>query len=190
MKKNFILSAAIAMLAMAFTVSAQKVPADFSGKWSLDISKSKLTDREKASIESQTLTVTQTAVDIKIAPTIKRMAPPAGGPPAGGGGGGRMGGGGMGGGGGDAAMTYSLGKEMTVDQQMGPNTVPVKMGSKWDGSKLVLTSSRTFSGPQGEITTTTKETWELGADGKTLTVSREATTPRGSESSTKVFTKG
>lgn len=191
MKKNFVLIAAVVMLAMAFTASAQKAPADFSGTWSLDLAKSKLSDREKATIESQTWTVTQGASDIKIEPSTKRMAPPAGGPPAGGpppggGGGGR---GGFGGGGGDVPMTFALGKKTTVDQQFGQNTIPVEMGAKWDGAKLVLTTSRTFSGPQGEITSTTKETWELGADGKSLTVKRESNTPRGSESSTKVFTK-
>lgn len=188
MKKNFVFAAAVAVLGMAFTVSAQKAPADFSGKWNLDLAKSKLTDREKASIESQTITVTQTAADIKLETATKRVAPPAGapagGPPGGGGGGGMMGGGGA-----PAPQIFQLGKETTVEQTMGQNTVPVKMGSKWDGSKLVLSTSRTFSGPNGEMTSTTKETWELGADGKTLTVNREAVSPRGTDTTTKVFTK-
>ncbi len=187
MKKNFVFAAAIALLAMAFTVSAQKAPADFSGKWNLDLAKSKLTDREKASIESQMMTVAQTAADIKIETATKRVAPPAGAPaggPPGGGGGGMMGGGGA-----PAPQVFQLGKETTVEQTMGPNTVPVKMGSKWDGFKLVLSTSRTFSGPNGEMTSTTKETWELGADGKTLTVNREAVSPRGTDTTTKVFTK-
>lgn len=185
MKKNFVFAAAIAVLALGFTVSAQKAPADFSGKWSLDMSKSKLSDREKASIESQTMTVTQTATDIKFEMATKRMAPPAGSPV---GGGGRMGGGG-GMGGGDMAQTYALGKETTTEQQMGPNTVPVTMGSKWDGSKLVLTRSSVFNGPNGEVKNSSKETWELGADGKTLTVNREATGMQGTTTTTKVFTK-
>jgi len=108
MKKNFVLAAAIAMLAMAFTASAQKAPADFSGKWNLDLAKSKLTDREKTSIESQTVTITQTAADIKIETDTKRMAPAGGAPPAGGppgGGGVRMGGGG----GAQGPQTFTLG---------------------------------------------------------------------------------
>lgn len=190
MKKNLILAAAFAILAMAFTVSAQKVPADFSGKWNLDLAKSKLSDREKTTIESQTVTVTQTAADIKIETATKRMAPPAGtpagGPPPGGGmggGGGRMGGGG------DMPATYPLGKETTVDQQMGPNTVPVTLGSKWDGSKLVVWRSSTFNGQNGEVKNTSKETWELGADGKTLTVNAERSGMQGTTTTTKVFTK-
>ena len=190
MKKNFVLAAALALSVMAISASAQTAPTDFSGKWALDLAKSKLTDREKASIESQTLTVTQTATDIKIETATKRLAPPAGAPaggPPGGGGGGRMGGGG--GMGGDMPATYALGKETTTEQQMGQNTVPVTLGSKWDGSKLILTRSSTFTGPMGEVKTTSKETWELAADGKTLTVNSERTSPRGTDSTTRVFTK-
>ena len=189
MKKNFVLAVAVALCAMAISASAQKAPADFTGKWNLDLTKSKLTDREKTSIESMTYTVTQSATDIKVEIATKRAAPPAGAPaggPPGGGGGGGMGGGG----GAPAPQTFVLGKETTVDQQMGQNTVPVKMGSKWDGSKLILSTSRTFRGPNGEVTSTTKETWELGADGKTLTVNREAVSPRGTDATTRVFTKG
>src|SRR5688572_19142350 len=126
MHRKFVFSAAIALLAMAFTVSAQKAPADFSGNWSLDLAKSKLTDREKQAIESQTITVTQTAADIKIETDTKRIAP-AGGVPAGGGGGAPAGGGGGGrpAGGGGMAMTFTLGKETTVEQTRGQMTVPV-----------------------------------------------------------------
>ncbi|HVF47909.1 MAG TPA: hypothetical protein VNA17_10120 [Pyrinomonadaceae bacterium] len=192
MKRKFVFAAIASLFVMAVSVSAQKAPADFSGKWNLDLAKSKLTDREKTSIESQTWSVTQTATEIKIEPSTKRTAPPAG-APAGGGGGGRMGGGGggrMGGGGGDMASTYPFGKETTVEQQMGPNTVPVTMGSKWDGSKLVLWRSSVFNGPNGEVKNSSKETWELGADGKTLTVTAERSGMQGPTTTTKVFTKG
>lgn len=200
MKKNFVLSAAVAVLALAFTVSAQKAPADFSGKWNLDLAKSKLSDREKTSIESQTVTITQSAADIKFETETKRMAPPAGGPPPGGGtpgaggpppGGGMGGGGGrMGGGGGMAGpQTFPLGKETTTEQQMGPNTVPVTSGSKWDGSKLMTWRSSTFNGPNGEVKNTSKQTLELGADGKTLTMTTEQSGMQGTTTSTKVFAK-
>lgn len=183
MKRKFVLAAIVSLFAMAVSVSAQKAPADFSGKWNLDLAKSKLTDGEKASIESQMWTVTQTGTEIKIEPSTKRMAPPAG-APAGGGGGGRMGGGG------EMASTYPFGKETTVEQQMGPNTVPVTIGSKWDGSKLVLWNSRVVNTPNGEIKISNKEIWELSADGKTLTVNIERS-GRGPApvATTKVFTK-
>jgi hypothetical protein len=157
------------------------------------------------------LTVAQTAKDIKVDTATKRPdpnsmpvgAPPAGGPPAGGpppggapgaGPGRGMGGRGMGGGFGmgDGSVTYSLeGKETKVEMD-GPNgKMPViyKGTQEADGS-LKLSSSRTFSGGMGEITMTTKETWTLSADGKTLTIDRENTTPRGAQTSKLVFTKG
>ena len=46
-----------------------------------------------------------------------------------------------------------------------------------------------MGGPNGEVTISTRETWELAADGKTLSVNREQTTPRGPNSSTMVFVK-
>ncbi|MGE3467734.1 MAG: hypothetical protein AB7J13_12455, partial [Pyrinomonadaceae bacterium] len=175
--KNFVLAAAITLLATAITVSAQKTP-DFGGKWTLDVAKSKLGDRNM--IESQTLAVTQTDKDIKIETATKRTAPPAGR-----GGGGRMGGGG------DMAVTYSLdGKETKIERQGPQGAIPVMLKGKFDGGKLHLSQSSTFSGPNGEITMTTKETWELGADGRSLTVTTERTTMRGTDSTTRVFTKG
>ncbi len=188
MKRSIVFAAFLSLFVLATMASAQKAPTDFGGKWNLDLAKSKLTDREKQTIESQTITVTQTAADIKIETDTKRMAPPAGATPPGGGGGG----GGRPGGGGGAAgpQTYPLGKEATSDQQMGQNTVPVTMGGKWDGSKLVLTRSSTFMGPNGEVKSVTKQTFELGADGKTLTVNSENTGMQGTTTSTKVYSKG
>jgi len=179
MRSKFVF-AALASLILATAVVAQKAP-NFSGTWTLDVSKSKLGDRNN--IESQTLTVTQTDKDIKIETATKRTAPPAGG---GGGGGGR----GFGGGG-DMPATYTLdGKEMKMDVPgPGGNTIPVTMTGKVDGGKLLLSRASTFNGPNGAISTSSKETWELSADGKTLTVNTERTSPRGTDTTTKVFTK-
>jgi hypothetical protein len=180
MKKLFFATAVVCLFALA--AFAQKAP-NFGGTWTLDVSKSKLGDRNN--IESQTLTVTQTDKDVKIETATKRTPPPAN---AGGGGG--MGGGRMGGGG-DMPMTYTLdGKEMKMDMAgPGGNTIPVSMTGKVDGGKLYLTRSSTFNGPNGAMTSTTKETWELSGDGKTLTISTERTSPRGTDTTTKVFTK-
>jgi len=171
MKKNMLLAAMFSLFVFAVAASAQT---NFSGKWSLDVSKSKLGDRN--SIESQTLTVTQTDKEIKVETATKRAESAAGGR-------GRFGGG-------DGATTYSLaGKEtsVSVDGPMGP--MPVALTAKFDGGKLHLSQARTFNGPNGEVKVTTKDTWELGADGKTLTVNRESTSPRGSNSTTFVYTK-
>lgn len=184
MKKNLLFTAVAVLFAMSVSVSAQK-SGSFSGTWTLDVSKSKLGDRNN--IESQTLTVAQTDKDIRVAAQTKRSAPPAG-APGGGGGGGRMGG--PGGPGGESSTTYNLdGKEVTIEQETPMGKVPVKMSGKADGAKLKLASSRTFNGPNGEITTTTKETWSLSDDGNTLTVEREMTSPRGTNSTTSVYTR-
>jgi hypothetical protein len=54
---------------------------------------------------------------------------------------------------------------------------------------LSLSKSMTFSTPQGEMTQLTKEAWSLSPDGKTLTVVRDQSSPRGSASYTLVFVK-
>ena len=95
-------------------------------------------------------------------------------------------------GGGDATTVYSLDGKETIGEAEGPmGKMPVtyKAAVGSDGT-LVLSNSRSFNGPMGEIKLTTKETWKLSPDGKTLTVERETTTPRGAQSSTFVFVKG
>ena len=181
--KMIVLTLAICLSAVG--VYAQK--ADFSGKWTLDVAKSKLGERNN--IESQTLTVAQTANDIKIDTATKRTPPPGGGAPGGGGGAG--GGGGMGRGG-DGSATYVLDGKDAKSEIAGPGgaMVPVTTNGKLDGGKLVISRASTFNGPNGAITSTLKETWELSADGKTLTVTSERTSPRGTDTTTKVFVKG
>lgn len=190
MKKLLFLTAAVCLFAIS--VFAQKT--DFSGTWTLDVSKSKLDERARASIESMTMSVTQTDKELKVATVTKRVAPAAG-APAGTPGSGTGGGGGMGRGGGfgsgDSANTYSLdGKETTVEVD-GPNgKIPVKLKATIEANGTAkLSSSRTFTTQMGDVTASTNESWSLSADGKTLTVSREQTTPRGTNSSTLVFAK-
>jgi hypothetical protein len=170
---------------MAVGVSAQD-KGNFSGHWELDTSKSKLDER--ARIQAMTLDVAQTATDVKVQSKTTRAPRPEGAPGGNGQGGGMGRGGGFGGG--DSAMTYSLnGKETTVQQDSPMGQVPVTLKAKIDGGKLNLSSSRTFNGPNGEVSISTKETWSLSDDGKTLTVEREQTSPRGTNSSTLVFAK-
>jgi hypothetical protein len=183
MKKTFFAAALCCMLSIA--AFAQAKTADFSGTWTLDVSKSKLDER--ARIESMTLTVVQTAKDIKVDTKTTRAPRPEGSD----GGGNRMGGGGRGGfGGGDTSFTYTLdGKATTIQQESPMGQVPVSLTGKLDAGTLNLSSSRTFNGPNGEVTATTKDTWTLSPDGKTLTVNRESVNPRGTNSSTMVFVK-
>ena len=181
MKKLFFLSAVFCLLAVS--AFAQKGP-DFSGTWTLDAGKSKLDER--ARVESMTMTVAQTAKDIKVETATKRLPPPADAPQ---GGMGRGAGGGMFGGA-EGATTYTLdGKETTIQQDTQRGPVPVKLTGKIDGGKLLLSRVTTFNGPNGELQITNKETWTLSGDGKTLSVDREMTSPRGTNTSTLVFVK-
>lgn len=186
MRKLLFLTAAVFLLSLpAF---AQDNKASFSGTWKLEASKSKLDER--ARIESMTMTVTQTDKELKVETATKRLPPPADAPQGGPGGrGGGMGRGGFGGG--DGTSVYSLdGKETTVQQESPMGSIPVKLkASKESDGSLKLSSSRTISGQMGEMTITTKEKWSLSSDGKTLTVERDQSTPRGTNSSTMVFVK-
>ena len=194
MKKNFVLAIAVALFAMAISASAQKAPADFSGTWNLDTAKGSL-GPQGASIKSQTLTIKQEGNSIKLSTKTERNPPPVDAPAGGGagGGGGRPGGGGFGGGGGgDQSFTLD-GKEMSMDMPAGPNgaTPPMKMTGKWDGSKVVLNTVTTRTGQDGTPSTTTrKSTYDLGAGGKSLTVTTDSESPRGKNSTTSVYAKG
>jgi hypothetical protein len=186
-KVSFLLSFVFLLSLSAFAQS------NFSGTWELDKSKSKLDERMAKMIEGQTLIVSQTEKEFKVETKTKRVAPPEGGAMMGGGGNRpAMGGGGMGGGrGGDGTSTYTLdGKEKTVqiDSPMGQQPVVFKGNAEKDGS-LKLSQTRTFNGPNGEMTMSTKEQWTLSADGKTLTVKRDTESPRGNSSSESVYQK-
>ncbi len=183
---------AIFTMVFAATVSAQNKAADYSGKWNLDVSKSKLDERSR--IESMTLTVSQTDKELKVESSVKRAESQDGGGdqrragmPNGGGMGGMRRGGGFGG---DGTTVYTLdGKETTNDMSgaMG-GKMSLKAKTEKDG-KLTLLQTREFETPMGTMSMKTTETWSLSADGKTLTVKRESETPRGTNLSEMVFTK-
>ena len=88
-------------------------------------------------------------------------------------------------------MIYRLdGKESSIETEGPMGKMPVKLKANLDSDgKLKLSSSSTFSTQMGEISITTKETWELADGGKTLKISRTMETPRGTNSSELVFTK-
>ena len=188
MKKLFFLAGVVALFsASAFAQGAGKVTTkDFTGTWVLDVSKSKLDER--ARIESMTMTVAQTDKELKVTTETKRQAPPADAAGGSGGGGGR--GGGRGFGGGDGTTVYSLdGKETTTQRETPMGSIPVKHTAMLDQGRVRVSSSSTFTGQNGEVTMTTKEAWSMSDDGKTLTVERESTSPRGTSTWTMVFVK-
>jgi hypothetical protein len=189
MKQKTILMAAMCVLLFGISVFAQS-KTDFSGEWTLDVSKSKLDERMR--IESGTIKVAQTDKDITYTTDFKRTPRPDG--AGGGNGGGGNGGGGMRGGGGmggSQAMTFTLDGKETSMEVPGPqgSTSTAKLQSEWDGSKLKLTSKRTFNTPNGEMTLTTKETWETVDGGKGLKVVRESESPRGNQTAEFYYAK-
>ncbi|MGI8470264.1 MAG: hypothetical protein ACR2N3_17630 [Pyrinomonadaceae bacterium] len=187
MKQKVFLMAALCVLFSAAAAFAQ-TKTDFSGNWTLDVSKSKLDERQR--IESGTMNVTQTANDITFKTDFKRTPRPDSGGGNGQGGGNGMGRGGMMGGGANQPVTYTLdGKEMTSQAGSTDRPSTAKMQAKWDGGKLNLTSVRTFTTPNGDVSTTLKETWELADGGKTLKVHRETESPRGTQTSDFYYTR-
>ncbi|MDQ6786167.1 MAG: energy transducer TonB [Acidobacteriota bacterium] len=195
MKKVSVLAAVFCLFLAAGAAFAQEKAANFAGTWQLDVAKSKLGERMR--VESGTLTVTQTDKNLTVATDFKRAPRPEGDgamPPSGNGGmrqGGGRGAGMMGGG--NGTVTYSLdGKEMTVESET-PSDMPsakttLKAKIEKDG-KLKLNSTRTFNGQMGEMTIKTSETWELLDGGKTLKITRDTESPRGSQTSEMYFTK-
>lgn len=175
MKKNLVL-AAFSLLVFTLAASAQKAT-DFSGTWNLDLAKSTLGEREKASIESQTLSVTQTATDIKVETTTKRTAPTAGGPPGGGRGGMGLA---------DGSVTYTFdGKEVKSEMTTQMGSMQVSTKAKLDIGKLEIT--RTVTTPMGDRVSSEK--WTLGTDGTLSIASQRPNRDGGMDTTTKVFSK-
>jgi hypothetical protein len=61
----------------------------------------------------------------------------------------------------------------------------VKSTAKWEGSSLVIETTREFNG----MTITTKEVRTLSADGKTMTVDSTSQTPQGEVKRKVVYAK-
>jgi hypothetical protein len=181
MKKHILFTTILSLLLLAVSASAQKAT-NFAGTWTLDIANSRISDREKAAIEFQSLTVVQSEKDVNVTTTTKRIAPPGAekgaGPSS------------------AASMPSTISSAFTFDgketvvSSSGPDgkAMPVKTSSKWEGSKLILTTTRTHGSPEGEITTVQKDTWDLAPDGK-LIIRRDNISPQGTSTTARVYTK-
>jgi hypothetical protein len=164
--KKFVFLLSIVCL---FAMSAFAQTPSFAGDWKLDTSK--LDERRAAMIESQTMKVEQTDKEIKSTTTIVQKA------------GAQTNGRGMGPGG---TNTYKLdGSEVVTERDTPNGKVSIKTTTKLNGNKLEI--SNTFPGPNGDVTN--KTTWELSADGKTLTVKSTRMTPNGEVTIESVYNK-
>lgn len=154
------------------TLSAFAQTPKFSGEWTLDKAKSKLDKQQSALLEKQTLLVEQTEKEIDV--TVKTN---------------QIGGENtidIGGG----KKTYPLdGKEVTSETNTQIGIVVSKFKGEIKDGKLKLDSTRTFNTSNGDVSLITKDAWELSADGKTLTIKREAESPQGKISSELVYLK-
>jgi hypothetical protein len=175
MKKHILFATMLSLFVLAGPTFAQTA-ANYAGTWTLDVAKSRISDREKAAIEFQSLTVVQSDKDVVVTTSTKRVAPPgaqtAPGPFS-------------------SSSTFTFDGKETVVSVNGRDgkPMPVRTSSTWDGSKLVLTTSRTHGSPQGEITTVQKDTWDLTPDGKTLIIRRDQTGPEGTTTTARVYTR-
>src|ERR671912_396045 len=75
MKKHILFTTMLSLFVLAVSASAQTAT-NFAGTWTLDIAKSRISDREKAAIELQSLTVVQSDRDVIVTTSTKRVTPP------------------------------------------------------------------------------------------------------------------
>ena len=75
MKKHILFTTMLSLFVLAVSASAQSAT-NYAGTWTLDIAKSRISDREKAAIEFQSLTVVQSEKEVMVTTSTKRVAPP------------------------------------------------------------------------------------------------------------------
>ncbi len=178
MRKSIMFGALLSLFVLAGAVSAQS---NYAGDWKLDKENSELGERSR--VKSMTMNVTQNDDELTYERKVEREERDG----AGGRGRGRRG---MRGGGNAGPVTFKLdGTETSTDVDRGFATGKVTRKAEEKEAALLLTTKSVFDTPRGEMKITSVETWSLAEDGKTLTVSAETETPRGSRSSKLVFTK-
>ena len=85
---------------------------------------------------------------------------------------------------GERTTTYKLdGSEFTIPGPRGDARAKARV----EGSQILIESTSTFEGPNGAMTITSKETWEI-QDGS-LVITTVYTTPRGDRTTKRVYDK-
>lgn len=182
MRKIFFAAGLVAALMFTLAVSAA-APTNFAGTWSLDKGKSQNLNRRLQGADSVSWTITQDDKKITIEEKVTGGETAGGAPGGGGGGGGRGGfGGPMG------PRSYNL-DGSDVAFEMGPAKGTRKSSWSSDSKTLELTTKSTFTGPNGEQTSTSTDKLQLSDDGKVLTVNSHRESQRGPQDSTLVFSK-
>lgn len=170
---------AIASFALALSVAvslaaASKTP-DYSGKWVLDRAASKNLPPMFERISSHKIDVSQTPQKFTVAVDITRGE---GAPPM------------------KQTLDFDLtGKstqtETTARTPEGEIKLPMTIkGNVREDGRIEVTEERELPTPNGPMKGSTYELWDVSADGKTLTVHRKDTMPRGTFEYDMVFTRG
>jgi len=149
------------VLLLAASATAQDAKPDFSGKWSLDIAKSDFGAAPPP--ESIVHVIEHKEPSLKVSST---QTGPQG--------------------------TVTNTRNLTTDGKENANTMramgteqAIKSTTKWDASKLVTALKVDFQGMTADIL----DSWELSADGKVLTISRQFKTTQGDFTQKTVFNK-
>ena len=162
MKRFLTISSIICLLMLSAQAGA---PANFSGTWSLDKSKSEGLQGRMAQADV-TMTVTQDAKTLAVETSISGSDQPP------------------------QKVVYNLDGSETTAEFAGRMPGKGTLKAKWAGdSVLELHTVRNINVQGNDVTITTSEHWELADGGKTLKVHRLTDSPRGTMEAKLVLTK-
>ncbi len=151
----------LAAVIIPFAARAQ-TKADFSGTWTLDTAKSDPPPQGRGGGGgggAATLTIKQTGTELSVMSEGRQ---------------------------GPQTLTYKLDGSESTNQMMGRGgATPAKSTAKWDGSNLVIETTREFNG----MSITTKDVRRLDNGGKEMIVETTAQTPNGEQKRKQVYTK-
>jgi hypothetical protein len=159
MRRVFV-AALVAAVVIPFTARAQGKP-DFSGTWTMDAAKSDPAPQGRGGGGGGggSVTIKQTATELAITSEGR---------------------------GGPQTMTYKLDGSESTNQVMGRGGAQeVKSKAKWDGSSLVIDTTREIQG----MSITQHDVRKLDAGGKEMTVETTTQTPQGEMKRKVVYTK-
>jgi hypothetical protein len=159
--RRVLLFALAAAVVLPFPARAQSKP-DFSGTWTMDAAKSDPPPQGRGGRGSggaSSMTIKQTGSELAITSEGRQ---------------------------GSQTMTYKLDGSESSNQVMGRGGAQtVKSTAKWDGSSLVIETTRDFQG----TAITTKEVRRLDNGGKEMVVESTTQTPQGEMKRKIVYTK-
>jgi len=159
MKRVLLLAMATAVV-LPFHARAQAKP-DFSGTWTLDTAKSDPAPQGRGGGGggAGSVTIKQTGAELAVTSEGRQ---------------------------GPQTMTYKLDGSESSNQVMGRGGASTaKSVAKWDGSSLVIETTRDFNG----MSITSKEVRRLDNGGKEMVVETTAQTPNGEQKRKTVYTK-